>query len=89
MFVGYKHHIASTLHTPSPPPAPAHLTCALQHVYNFAAMLLPGGNKGKRQLDCAGVVTTTYAVCQRLAEGYGHADLAASSMQVRTNGCRG
>lgn len=65
-----------------PPFRPAPF-CAWQHVYSFAQMLLPnGGAKGKRQLDCAGVVTTTYAVCERLAERHGHTDLAGCSMQV-------
>ncbi len=61
----------------------------LQHVSNFTAMLLPGGAKGKRQLDCAGVVTTTYAVCQRLAQRHGQSDLEACRMQVAAGACVG
>lgn len=38
--------------------------------------------KGKRQLDCAGVVTTTLAVVQRLALHEEHADLQACRLQV-------
>ncbi|GAB4822004.1 hypothetical protein N2152v2_009050 [Parachlorella kessleri] len=58
-----------------------------QHVSNFTALLLPGGVKGKRQLDCAGVVTTTFAVCQRLAQRHGHGDLAGCGMQVSEDHC--
>ena len=54
--------------------------------------------KGKRQLDCAGVVTTTLAVVQRLALREEDADLQACRLQVclpmqiyaacRAAGCR-
>ena len=51
-------------------------------------MLAPGGAKGgKRQLDCAGVVTTTHAACQRLAQRHGHADLAGCSMSISEDHC--
>jgi hypothetical protein len=49
-----------------------------QHVSSFARALQPapaGGPPPRRQLDCAGVVTTTYAVCADLARRHGHADL--------------
>lgn len=59
----------------------------LQHVYSFAATLLPGGSKGKRQLDCAGVVTTVYAACQRLARSHGHAVLAGLGMAISEDHC--
>ncbi len=39
--------------------------------------------KGKRQLDCAGVVTTTLAAVQRLATHEEHADLRQCRLQVR------
>lgn len=38
--------------------------------------------KGKRQLDCAGVVTTTLAVVQSLATHEEHADLRQCRLQV-------
>ena len=38
--------------------------------------------KGKRQLDCAGVVTTTLAVIERLATHEEHADLRRCRLQV-------
>jgi hypothetical protein len=71
----------------------------LQHVYNFAALLLVPANgstagpaglpAAKRQLDCAGVVTTTYAACQALAVRHPaeHADLAAVRMQISEDHC--
>ena len=40
--------------------------------------------KGKRQLDCAGVVTTTLALVQRLAEHEQHADLRRCGLQVHS-----
>ena len=64
-----------------------------QHVYNFAALLLPagdpaaGGRAARRQLDCAGVVTTTYAACQALARSAAHADLGACRMQISEDHC--
>lgn len=71
---------------------PAHRRAAhpptLQHVASFAAALagLPGA---KRQLDCAGVVTTTYSLCQALFQRHPerHADLAAVRMQVSEDHC--
>ena len=73
----------------------------LQHVYNFAALRpVPVGASSagpgpaglpaaKRQLDCAGVVTTTYAACQALAVRHPaeHADLAAARMQISEDHC--
>lgn len=58
-------------------------------MYSFAAALLPGGVPGvKRQLDCAGVVTTTYALCQALSQRHAqHADLAGVCMQVSEDHC--
>ena len=38
--------------------------------------------KGKRQLDCAGVVTTALAAVQRLANHEEHADLRQCRLQV-------
>ena len=38
--------------------------------------------KGKRQLDCAGVVTTTLAAVQRLATREEHVDLRQCRLQV-------
>lgn len=65
-----------------------------QHVYNFAALLLPagdsaagGGKAARRQLDCAGVVTTTYSACQALAASGGHADLRGCRMQISEDHC--
>lgn len=61
----------------------------VQHLYNFTTLLAaPGGaskagEQGRRQLDCAGVVTTCYAVCAMLAARFGHADLACIRMQAR------
>lgn len=77
---------------PPPPGQPASLCRArltLQHVYNFAALLLPGGMPGlKRQLDCAGVVTTSYALCHALSRRYQqHAELAAARMQISEDHC--
>lgn len=57
---------------------------------NFAAALLPGGPPPgvKRQLDCAGVVTTVYSLCQALSQRFPqHADLAAARMQVSEDHC--
>lgn len=61
-----------------------------QHVFTFAAALLPGVLPGvKRQLDCAGVVTTTYSLCQALSQRYmeQHGDLAGVRMQVSEDHC--
>ncbi|KAK9839917.1 hypothetical protein WJX74_000318 [Apatococcus lobatus] len=60
-----------------------------QSVWTFARALAAGKGKGKgkRQLDCAGVVTTTLAVCQRLALDPEHADLAACRFQVSEDHC--
>ena len=38
--------------------------------------------KGKRQLDCAGVVTTTLAIVQRLAAHQEHSDLQQCRLQL-------
>jgi hypothetical protein len=60
-----------------------------QHVYSFAALLLPQGVPGlKKQLDCAGVVTTAYAACHALSRRFPqHADLAMVRMQVSEDHC--
>ncbi|KAL4859226.1 Acyl-coenzyme A oxidase [Chlorella vulgaris] len=60
-----------------------------QHVYSFAALLLPQGVPGlKKQLDCAGVVTTAYAACHALSRRFPqHADLATVRMQVSEDHC--
>jgi hypothetical protein len=52
-----------------------------QHVYHFCCYLGPE-KSSKRQLDCAGVTTTTLAACQRLAAVHGHTDLQCCTMQV-------
>ena len=53
-----------------------------QHVTGFChILLLDGLPKVKRQLDCAGVVTTTLAVLQRLCR-QGFQDLAGCRLQV-------
>lgn len=57
----------------------------VQSVWAFARVLAAEKGKGKRQLDCAGVVTTTLAVCQRLSLDPQHADLAACRFQVGGN----
>ena len=86
---------------PPPPLSSRSALCLpiLQHVYNFAALLLVPANgstagpaglpAAKRQLDCAGVVTTTYAACQALAARHPaeHADLAAARMQISEDHC--
>lgn len=45
-------------------------------------MLQGNFGKGKRQLDCAGVVTTTLAALQRLAVYEEHSDLQRCRLQV-------
>ena len=57
----------------------------LQHVWSFAQHLAAGKGKGKRQLDCAGVVSTVLSTCQRLAACHGQSDLAQLHFQV---GCK-
>ena len=42
----------------------------------------PGCPAARRQLDCAGVVTTVLAACQRLARQPAHEDLLAVRFQV-------
>ncbi|KAL3136760.1 Menin [Trebouxia sp. C0009 RCD-2024] len=59
----------------------------VQHVYVFTQHLKHGTKSSKRQLDCGGVVTTVLAICQRLAQEYGHADLAACRFQVSEDHC--
>lgn len=54
-----------------------------QHVACFARHISPQAQKGKRQLDCAGVVTTVLAICQALALRPSHACLADLQFQVR------
>ncbi len=57
--------------------------CAAQHVHTFARILCAGRqHKGKRQLDCAGLVTTVLALCQRLARQEAFSDLGTCRFQV-------
>ncbi|KAK9861542.1 hypothetical protein WJX84_007248 [Apatococcus fuscideae] len=58
-----------------------------QSVWTFTRVLAAGKGKGKRQLDCAGVVTTTLAVCQALAQDANHTDLASCRFQVSEDHC--
>ena len=58
-----------------------HLSCFLQ----YCAQPLP---KGKRQLDCAGVVTTVLAICLTLSWDPEHAELAGCRFQVRNSHIR-
>jgi hypothetical protein len=60
-----------------------------QHVFCFAALLAPDVVPGvKKQLDCAGVVTTAYAACHALSRRFSqHRDLAAARMQVSEDHC--
>ena len=51
-----------------------------QHVSCFCRILQ--GHKGKRQLDCAGVVTTVLAALQQLSLLEGHEDLKCCCLQV-------
>ncbi len=53
-----------------------------QHVSAFCHILAGASAKGRRQLDCAGVVTTTLAVVQRLCRQEGFQDLAGCRLQV-------
>ena len=54
----------------------------LQHVWSFAQHLAAGKGKGKRQLDCAGVVSMVLSTCQRLAACHNQSDLARLQFQV-------
>lgn len=63
------------------------MSCHLQHVSCFArhlqALAQPAnGTKGKRQLDCAGVVSTVLAICQAMAMQHGREELADLRFQV-------
>jgi len=60
-----------------------------QHVSSFCNILASAGQKGgKRQLDCAGVVTTVLAIAHRLASlSECHADLATVYIQVSEDHC--
>ncbi|CAL5220033.1 g1979 [Coccomyxa viridis] len=58
-----------------------------QHVSVFCHILQGKYGKGKRQLDCAGVVTTTLAAVQRLATHEEHADLCRCRLQVSEDHC--
>lgn len=53
-----------------------------QHLSTFCKILQAKSTKGKRQLDCAGVVTTVLAVLQQLALLGGHDDLRSCCLQV-------
>ncbi|CAK0770507.1 hypothetical protein CVIRNUC_003774 [Coccomyxa viridis] len=53
-----------------------------QHVSVFCHILQGKHGKGKRQLDCAGVVTTTLAAVQRLAAHEEHSDLQQCRLQL-------
>lgn len=59
----------------------------LQHVFKFARILTAPDKLTNRQLDCAGVTTTTYAICRVLASEYGHEDLEPIIMQVSEDHC--
>lgn len=56
-----------------------------QHVSTFCQILQTKSGKGKRQLDCAGVVTTVLAVLQRLSQQERHEDLHSCHLQVCTS----
>ena len=56
-----------------------------QHLYCFLQFCGSQQPKGKRQLDCAGVVTTVLAIAQRLALQLEHADLSSCRFQVCTS----
>lgn len=58
------------------------LVC-VQHLSAFTWIL--GKGKGKKQLDCGGVVTTVLAACARLAAVHGHKDLSNARFQVPCN----
>lgn len=54
-----------------------------QHVSTLCQILGAGQPvKGRRQLDCAGVVTSTLCVLQRLAAQGGFQDLGSCRLQV-------
>lgn len=61
------------------------LTCpgGVQHLSCFLPYCSLPVPKGKRQLDCAGVVTTVLALCQTLAGRPEHAELGNCRFQVR------
>ena len=56
--------------------------CATCHALWLLARVQGKYGKGKRQLDCAGVVMTTLAAVQRLAVHEAHADLRKCRLQV-------
>ena len=58
-----------------------------QHVSTFCQILSSASTKGKRQLDCAGVVTTTLATLQRLCRQDGFQALAGCRLQVLALPC--
>ncbi|CAL8468043.1 g7582 [Coccomyxa elongata] len=58
-----------------------------QHLSTFCQILQAKSTKGKRQLDCAGVVTTVLAVLQQLALLGGHDDLRRCCLQVSEDHC--
>ncbi|KAK9845929.1 hypothetical protein WJX81_006194 [Elliptochloris bilobata] len=59
-----------------------------QHIYVFVQILRAGkASKARRQLDCAGVVTTVLAACQRLARVPAHEDLLGVRFQVSEDHC--
>ena len=58
-----------------------------QHLSTFCQVLMAKSTKGKRQLDCAGVVTTVLAVLQQLALLGGHDDLRKCCLQVSALPC--
>lgn len=54
-----------------------------QHVSCFCRILQGHNAKGKRQLDCAGVVTTVLAALQQISNLEGHEDLKSCCLQAR------
>lgn len=56
-----------------------------QHISTFCQILQGKAGKAKRQLDCAGVVTTVLGVLQQLALHESHDDLRSCCLQVVNN----
>ncbi|KAK9809438.1 hypothetical protein WJX73_007335 [Symbiochloris irregularis] len=61
-----------------------HVSCFARHLQAHAQ---PVKAKGKRQLDCAGVVSTVLAICQVLATQHDHEQLANLRFQVSEDHC--
>ncbi|GMH40486.1 hypothetical protein BSKO_08390 [Bryopsis sp. KO-2023] len=58
-----------------------------QHLGCFTPFLLMDKLRGRRQLDCAGVVTTVFAASKILESDFDHADLNQLCMQVSEDHC--